>query len=155
VSCTSRHAILFPCCAHRCIVLLHWRILLAICTDLEWLFPTKVTLRSCNWVDKSSAHFYLLYGLNLQLHGHLIFQPFCRLLFPNTYRQKLSSILDTDCWCIFYCSHHRWTLRSTVSCGTGNRHFHPGVLNRRSLHLLEIQVCYEINILCTLGLQLS
>jgi hypothetical protein len=36
-------------------------------------------------------------------------------------------------------------VRSRVSRGTGNRQFHPGVLNHRPLHLLEIQVCYEIN----------
>ena len=66
-------------------------------------------------------------------------------IFSDTYKQNLHGILDTDSWCIFYCSHHRWTLRGRVSGGTGNRQFHPGVLNHRPLHVLEIQVCCEIN----------
>jgi hypothetical protein len=50
--------------------------LLAICTDLQWFSSTNVTVRSCNRVDKSFSDCYLLYGINLKLHGYLIIQPY-------------------------------------------------------------------------------
>jgi hypothetical protein len=104
----------------------------------------KVTVNSCNNVENSFAHFYLLYGLNQQLHGHL--NNYAQLSdFFYLCKQKLLRVPDSKCWCFFYCSYHRGNLRGRVSCGARHRQPHPIVLNHRCLHLLERQVGYEIN----------